>query len=258
MRTDISENLTFVMSTRIDSYVRKRNLLYVTRRLSVLGCKIIILEADNTQKLSTGDLDIPNVEYHFVEDTNPCFFRTHYINTLLRMATTDVVSVWDADIVTPFKQIEEAYHYIVDDDYVLSYPYDGKYVMLTESESEKLISGSDISRLESKKLHSYFGRPFCGGAYFVQRQCYLSMGGENEHFTGWGPEDVERQKRIEIMGHKIGWIKHGTAYHLNHPRGKFSRLHVCKMREELIKVCSMDKIELMEYVKTWKHSSKSS
>ena len=112
-----------------------------------------------------------------------------------------------------------------------------------------------MSRLDSKQLPSYFGRPFCGGAYFVQRQCYLSLGGENEHFTGWGPEDVERQKRVEIMGHKIGWIKHGTAYHLNHPRGKnsnyFNRLYVCKMRNELIKICSMDKTELTKYIKTW-------
>ena len=139
MRTDISDNLTFVMPTRIDSDARKRNLLYVARRLSTIGSKIIILEADKHSMLSKEDIDIPNVEYHFFEDSNPCFYRTHYINMLLRMATTDVVSVWDADIVTSYEQIEEAYRYIVDDNYVLSYPYDGKYVMLVESESERLI-----------------------------------------------------------------------------------------------------------------------
>ena len=255
MITDISNNLTFVMPARIDSDIRKRNLLYVTRRLSAIGCKIIILEADKQAKLSNEDIDIPNVEYHFIEDNDPCFFRTHYINMLLRMATTDVVSVWDADIVTSYEQIEEAYRYIKDEDYMLTYPYDGKYVMLSEDKSERLISNSDLYGLDKEQLASYFGRPFCGGAFFVNRHQYLSIGGENEHFTGWGPEDVERLKRVEIMGLKFGLIEHGTAYHLNHPRGKnsnfFSKLHRIKMREELIKICSKNKEELKEYIKTW-------
>ena len=100
MNTEIISGLTIVMPTRIDSDIRKRNLLYVTRRLSSIGSKIIILEADKQAKLSKEDIDIPNVEYHFVDDSNPCFFRTHYINILLNMANTEVVAVWDADIVT--------------------------------------------------------------------------------------------------------------------------------------------------------------
>ena len=255
MITDISNNLTFVMPTRIDTDIRKRNLLYVTRRLSTIGSKIIILEADKRPKLSKEEIDIPNVEYHFIEDGNPCFFRTHYINMLLRMATTDVVSVWDADIVTSYEQIEEAYRYIKDEDYTLSYPYDGKYVMLSEDKSERLISNSDLYGLDKEQLASYFGRPFCGGAFFVNRERYLSLGGENEHFTGWGPEDVERQKRVEIMGYEFRWTGKGKAYHLNHPRSKnsnfFSKRHKCKMENELVKVCSMDKDELTKYIKTW-------
>ena len=255
MITDISNNLTFVMPTRIDSDIRKRNLLYVTRRLSAIGSKIIILEADKQAKLSNEDIDIPNVEYHFIEDGNPCFFRTHYINMLLRMATTDVVSVWDADIVTSYEQIDEAYRYIMEEDYTLTYPYCGEYVLLQNEDSANLISTSNLKCLDDRKIKSLYARPFFGGAFFVNRERYLSLGGENENFTGWGPEDVERQKRVEIMGYEFRWTGKGKAYHLNHPRSKnsnfFSKRHKCKMENELVKVCSMDKVELTEYIKTW-------
>ncbi|MBO4846759.1 MAG: hypothetical protein J5525_10670 [Lachnospiraceae bacterium] len=255
MRTDICQKLTFVMPTRIDSDARKRNLLYVTKRLSVLGCKIIILEADKFAHLNAEDINIQNVEYHFVEDANPCFFRTHYINILLRMSSTDVVAVWDADIVTSYEQIEEAYQYIANEDYILTYPYCGDYVLLNNIASANLVDTSNLNSLINSKPKALYARPFCGGAYFVNRERYLSLGGENEHFNGWGPEDVERQKRVEIMGFRYRWICNGKAYHLNHPRSKnsnfFSKRHKCKMENELVKVCSMDKEELTEYIKTW-------
>lgn len=255
MNTEIISGLTIVMPTRIDSDIRKRNLLYVTRRLSSIGSKIIILEADKQAKLSKEDIDIPNVEYHFVDDSNPCFFRTHYINILLNMANTEVVAVWDADIVTSYEQIEEAYRYVHDKGYVLVYPYSGDYILLGNDDSLYLTLTSDLKRFDDMKLHSMFGHPSYGGAYFVNREQYFGLGGENEHFTGWGPEDYERMRRMEIMGCKYGWINYGRAYHLNHPRSKnstfYSKRHKCKMEKELVKVCSMDKDELTKYIKTW-------
>jgi predicted glycosyltransferase involved in capsule biosynthesis len=255
MNTDIKNGLTIVMPTRIDSDTRKRNLLYVIRRLSVIGCKILILEADKHAKLTNENIDIPNVEYHFVEDSNSCFFRTHYINILLNMANTEVVAVWDADIVTSYEQIEEAYSYVQDKGYVLTYPYSGDYILLGNDDSSYLTLTSDLKKFDEMKLHSMFGHPSYGGAYFVNREQYLELGGENEHFTGWGPEDYERMRRMEIFECKYGWIKSGRAYHLNHPRSRnstfFSKRNKCEMEKELVKVCSMDKDELINYIKNW-------
>ena len=39
-----------------------------------------------------------------------------------------------------------------------------------------------------------------GGAFLVNKNVYIKYGGENQHFYGWGPEDAERCKRMEILG----------------------------------------------------------
>ena len=83
----------------------------------------------------------------------------------------------------------------------------------------------------------------------------MSCGGENERFVGWGPEDVERLKRITILGEDVKWTTSGRAYHLFHPRNRnstfYNRTKKCNAEAELIKVCSMDKVELCEYIKNW-------
>jgi hypothetical protein len=60
-------------------------------------------------------------------------------------------------------------------------------------------------------------RPSVGGAFLVNKEKYLLAGGENENFYGWGPEDVERVKRMEILEYPIPRSK-GSCYHLYHPR----------------------------------------
>jgi hypothetical protein len=62
------------------------------------------------------------------------------------------------------------------------------------------------------------GRSSVGGAFIVNKQRYLKGGGENENFYGWGPEDAERLKRMEILEEPTQRIE-GPLFHLHHPRG---------------------------------------
>ena len=91
-----------------------------------------------------------------------------------------------------------------------------------------------------EELSPVLKRPFCGGAFFVNRQKYLSLGGENKHFIGWGPEDAERLRRVEIMEHSVKRTKYGKAYHLYHPRNENSRYFdedtAVELRKEFVKV----------------------
>ena len=250
---DLNRICTFIMPFRIDSPERQRNLVFTTNRLAPLKAKIILLEAD--VELRAGkSLFHENVEYIFVEDSNPVFHRTHYINILLKQATTEIVSIWDTDIVASYQQITEAVRNIMEG-CTLTYPYSGEYVMLTPDSSEEFIKTGDLNYLEEQNLEPIFNRPFCGGAFFVNRQQYLLVGGENERFTGWGPEDAERLRRAQIMGHQVKWTDKGKAYHLYHPRKENSNFFddnaAIMMRKELIKVCCMNKDELSEYIKTF-------
>ena len=249
---------TFLIPCRIDSEERKRNLYCVINHLSIIGSRIIVLEADSKQKIEP-NIFSGNVDYIYIEDNNPVFFRTHYINLLLHKAQTPVVSIWDTDIIIPLTQVEEAINNI-ENGCVLAYPYSGSYVLLPPDLSSRLTEEGCLEEIQSVNLPSLYQRPFCGGAFFVNRKIYLSIGGENENFTSWGPEDVERLNRVRIMGYDVKWTSSGRAYHLHHPRYVNSRFKdkeaSISMRRELVKVCSMDKEEMLEYIKTFNHEEK--
>lgn len=248
----INNRYTFIMPFRIDSNERKRNLEFVLHWLCPLGAHILLLEADNVPRIESKSLD-EHIEYEFIKDDNPIFHRTHYINQLLHKAQSEIVSIWDTDIITSYGQIEEAINNIRAGA-IISYPYNGEFIMLTRQLSEELIKRKKLEYVINQRLLPIFRRPFCGGAFFVNRNLYLSNGGENEHFTGWGPEDAERLRRVQIMGYQVKWTEKGKAYHLFHPRKENSRFFdenaAIEMRKELVKVCCMNREELYEYIKT--------
>lgn len=255
MKTSLADTCTFVIPVRIDSEERMRNLRMAVDWLSPLGVQIHILEADKEQKVYQEDFAQPCVKVHYVVDEKAIFHRTHYINRLLEMSTTPFVAVWDTDIIIDHRQILYAiYHCLLEGECTLAYPYNGKFVCLDKKLSEQYILDCDINNLHREQLESVINRPVCGGAYIVDKQKYNSIGGENEFFVGWGPEDAERLRRTQIMGHKVGWASDGCAYHLYHPRNENSRFFsedtAISTRREFIKVCSMDKEELSEYIKT--------
>jgi hypothetical protein len=256
MEHNLKDILTFVIPTRIDSEERMRNLYAVLRWLMPLGCRILLLEADKKRHIRIESLnDKGNISYSFINDLNPCFHRTRYINQLLRAAKTKVVSVWDTDIIADYSNIYEAVQLIVEQNATLTYPYNGKYIMLTPDGTLDFLKKNSLEQWEEKNLASVFKRPFCGGAYFVDKEHYLEIGGENEFFTGWGPEDAERLRRTQIMGYKTAWTSKGSAFHLWHPRNQnssyFDETTCIAVRKEFIKICNMDYQELHAYINTW-------
>lgn len=253
--TNMTEQLTFVIPVRVDSEERISNLRTVIEFLCKFSCRIIVLEADSAARLD-GECYSLGVDYEFVEDTNRVFHRTRYLNQLIKRAETEVIGVWDTDVIVDYPQIAEAFSLIIRDGLTMAFPYDGRFVMLSEQLSDLYRRGFDFSYLKNLGLKSFLGRKLCGGAYLVQKQRYLECGGENERFTGWGPEDSERWRRVQILGHKVKHIENGELYHLYHPRGANSDYQsqedAMKLRQEFIKICSMSKDELSKYIAIWK------
>lgn len=246
----ICDCLTIGIPVRIDSEERKANLLTVIKYLAALQCRVIVLEADaQPHACDTSSMNI--VKYRFVEDANEVFHRTHYINQLLQMAQTEVVAIWDTDVLVDYGQILEALQ-MTQAGATISYPYDGRFVMLPEQFSTQTRRKLDFEYLRNLRMKSFLGRKLCGGAYLVHRQRYLQCGGENERFTGWGLEDAERLHRVTILGHKACHIPDGELFHLYHPRGVNSNYQAKedarRMREEFIKICCMSFHELKSYI----------
>jgi predicted glycosyltransferase involved in capsule biosynthesis len=92
-----------------------------------------------------------------------------------------------------------------------------------------------------KLMHGYHS---VGGAFIVNKEKYIKAGGENENFYGWGPEDTERIKRMEIMNLPVCYSP-GIMFHLWHPVGKNSWFANAELerknRRELQKTCKIFK-----------------
>lgn len=248
-----TQQLSIVIPVRIDSSERFENLQAIVEfLLHYTESTIIILEADIKRRINTLK-ESTRVQYTFKEDDDPIFHRTKYINDLLHLAQTPFVGVWDTDVILDPQYIQEALD-IMDQGYTICLPYNGKCIFLPEGTSS-LVRQCVTSIFESKQIEALKGvslsRPAVGGAYIVNKAQYLLVGGENEAFYGWGPEDAERIKRLEILGHQIKRTG-GCLYHLHHPRGVNSTLG-CDIRsaqnlKEFGKICGMKPKALRRYV----------
>lgn len=85
-RTNILDT-TFIIPVRIDSIDRLENLLFSTNYiLRTFRSNIIVCEADERNTHLLERLLNPEVNYLFYEDPDSVFFRTKYINTVVRLS----------------------------------------------------------------------------------------------------------------------------------------------------------------------------
>jgi len=250
----LDDIVTFVIPVRIDSSERRENLDVVLDQLSKRKrSKIIVLEADNDSKYRVPG-NCLNVTYRFVKDDNPIFYRTKYLNELLYETDTSIVGIWDTDVIVPDDQIDSSIADIRNGKSVMSFPYDGRFNFCSMEDSCVFRDNRLIEFLKEKEHLNCFIHSV-GGAFLVHKDYYLEAGGENEHFCGWGMEDMERVKRMEIVGLPVSRAV-GALYHLFHYRYENSRFNSFKQeeenRKEFLKICGMYKEQLMQYVRTWR------
>jgi len=242
--TDLTD-VTFLVPLRIDSPERRENadtlIKYTFRHFNTF---FIVLEADATRKYFP-EYEPEGFHYEFIEDANEVFHRTRWINRLISMATTPYVAVWDADGIAPTEQIILAVERLRTGQAVMSLPYDGKFYSCDKISCDLFKRILDIEILMKRipvmrLMHGYHS---VGGAYLVNKEKYLLAGGENENFYGWGPEDTERVKRMEILNLPV-YFSLGPLFHLRHPMGKNSWFANAeterKNRCELLRTCSFD------------------
>lgn len=251
-----SKSITFVIPLRIDSKEREENLDMLLALLSRMeGVDILLLEGDSEPKYRIKK-HYENVQYYFVEDHDMIFYRTKYLNWLIRKASSSVVGVWDTDVIAPECQIREAVDKIRSGEVIMAFPYDGRFYTLSSKDSSKVKDEQayDFLYAEIENQVLMHGPHSVGGAFLVNKGKYLQAGGENENFYGWGPEDAERVKRMEILGYGV-YFASGPLFHLYHPRKENSwfgsREVEIQNRSEFVKVCSMEQKHLWEYVESW-------
>jgi predicted glycosyltransferase involved in capsule biosynthesis len=241
VRTDLSD-VTFLIPLRVDSSEREENTFALIQYLiKHFITSIIVLESDLTRKLFPC-YESDQIRYEFIEDSNEFFHKTKCITKLIHMADTKYVAVWDTDVIVPVSQIVSSVEKLRTEQAFLTLPYDGR-AFLTDKYYAELFKTTLEIRVFMKLLPGMplmYGYHSTGGAFLTNKAKYLETGGENEKFCGWGPEDAERLKRIEIMKLSVQYCS-GPLFHLWHPRGKTSQYaskkNEIQNRKEFIETC---------------------
>jgi hypothetical protein len=232
---------------------RERNLVAVTKYLYRYGCHIRIFCDKSSIPYGIPYSNRVEVEYGITLTPEGIIHRTKALNKLLRDCRTKYAAIYDADVVLPYEQMDLALARLEMSGETAVWPYSGTFWKIGPENSGSFSRTRDIRYLmgcddEGKGMILYH----CGGAVFVNRDRYLAIGGENENFIGYGPEDSERMERINKLG--SSWRVDGDLYHLDHPildNSKLEQPYGWSNQEEYQKVRDMPADELREYVKTW-------
>lgn len=220
-----------LIPVRLDSIDRIDNLIaVVTYLLKNFHVNIYILHADNPGRYYLKHTLPKECKYIFIEDNDPVFHRTKYINQLVLSSTEQIIAIWDSDVVIPPRQVYNAVRNIRNNACEVSFPYDGRFYDVDSILKEIFIeSSNDISFLQESisKMKILYDKVQNGGALFISRDAFNNSNGEDESFYGWGPEDWNRIEKWKILNYRIKRVS-GPLFHLFHSRdinGKY-RTHI--------------------------------
>ena len=223
MKFDLMDT-TFIIPVRVDTVVRLENLiLNVDHLLERFQTHIVILEAAPYNNGIIQHILKDRVTYRFVEDKDPVYHKTKYLNQMAMDVKTDFVGIWDVDVIIEHEQILDALHHLRQNLCDIAYPYDGDFYDTSDLLRNHYLVHRDLDFLKAnqgkmKLLYNVEGViGAVGGAIFAGTDKYRLAGMENETFYGWGLEDGERHYRWLCFDFRIYRSK-GCLFHLTHTR----------------------------------------
>lgn len=184
------------------------------------------------------------------------FHRTKMLNDMAKLASTDIVVNWDADIFVPLVQIWLAADRIRKGDDMV-YPYDGRFARVPRVWYDALKKDLDVGIFRDTQFAGKYGKPLptssVGGAILFNRVNFLNGGGENEFMISFGPEDWERNFRFKALGYVVSRVP-GCLYHLDHwcgPNSSTRNPYFHINHKELDDMRAMTPEQLEQYVGAW-------
>lgn len=235
-------DVTFTIPVYHDSNDRKENLeLTVSLLQRHFKTNIIIGEQGS---------DGLNIGCEYVKFDLPNFHRTKMLNDMAKMSKTPFIANWDCDVFVPPMQILQSVWFLRNGAKMI-YPYDDKFCRIMRKYRKMIFPWYDIGAFFSGDYNR--DTPSFGGAVMWNKQTYFEIGGENEYFISFGPEDVERMERALALGIKIERVR-GRLYHFNHwcgPDSSVSNPFFKTNRELLEKQRKMSVAELKDYINSW-------
>jgi len=215
------KDFTFLILIRLDSIQRLENILAITQSLcQYFDTHITVLEASSHYNGILRSLLNKKIDYRFIEDKDPIFYKTKYINLLLKDVQTSFLSIWDADIVVDRQSIIEATSRLQSNAADVTFPYNGICLDVPEILRNLYLKNKNIKclRRNENKMNFLHNRTLVGGAMFIRKDKFITAGMDNERHYGWGNDDFDRFERFKILNYII-YRTNNPLFHLYHPRG---------------------------------------
>lgn len=236
------KDVTFTIPVYYDSEDREENLGICLKLLSDFDTNIIIGE-QGSDKFSQA------VKFDYKE-----FHRTKMLNEMALLSQTPIVANWDCDVSVPPMQLIETVHKIRQGAEMV-YPYEYNFIRLSYKVKQEIRNRWDLGDYAKYNFpnNDSTGKPSFGGAVLWNKQKFFEIGGENEYFISFGPEDVERMERAKALGVRIERTK-GDLYHFPHwcgPDSSITNPFFKENRQLLEKQREMNRKDLEDYIHSW-------
>lgn len=170
---------------------RMNNLNAFLKYYSNLCNNIIVVEQDGSSCLK-----LDSHIHHIFAYNKYLFSRSWGFNIGANLAKQKLMPdnylFIDCDVILSKEAIEHNIKFLEDKDIVSCKPYNCIY-HLNQKISNDWMNGYNVNEpfasLDMSKAVSNI--MYCGGAVFIKRSAFYSVGGWNEDFEGWGGEDQE-------------------------------------------------------------------
>ena len=188
------------------------------------------------------------------------FHRTKMLNYLAKNSTTPYIANYDADNLISVMQMMLSIDELRNGEEMV-YPYDGRSARVGRDKWLSVLqkSNGDIGKLKGEIFRGTraIDPESVGHIVMWNKEKYFNIGGENENFISYGPEDTERWERALKLKVKIKRIK-GITYHIDHwcgPNSSGNNPYFGANYKELEKIKKMPKKELKNYISSWEWCS---
>lgn len=217
--TDLKDT-TFIIPCGIEQEDRLINLkIQLKYLLDNFNTNIILIESGKDSFYSQMQLterEISMIDYEFIYSEDEIFHRMKILNMCLKKVKTKVVVNCDVDALIPLDKYLYCQELILDNVYDMIHPF-------SNPPGVYLINQKDKDKINYKDIKTI--QPFCdrtkasnGYLIFFKTSEYIRMGGEDERFVSYSPEDEERVLRAKY--HKLRHVYiNSEVYHLEHNRG---------------------------------------
>lgn len=159
---------------------------------------------------------LPQIELCLGIDNSEPFCRSRAVNNAAKLATGDVFLIVDSDIIFEPSLIDQISAVIWENAWII--PFSNGY-RLTELASELLINQGLPASFSIDTNHDIVGNDTFPGCMFsaLTRRNFEEVGGMDEHFEGWGYEDVSFGLALDTLCGPYLRLN-DNIYHLWHPQ----------------------------------------